>query len=103
MKTYEIKFSNKTYIENQGSQSTYHPHHLAKCYARMALDSSLSRIIIIKHYRKLGKLRISVYKVFRTSQNFVKVYHLNCKNYRKYLNILTIQKYIRKKFYKFNI
>ena len=28
----------------------------------------------------------------------LKVYHLNCKNYRKYLNVLTIQKYIRKKY-----
>ena len=102
MKTYQIKFSNKIYTESQGLESTYHTHHLAKCYARMALDSSLTRIIIIKHYRKLGKLRISVYKILGSSEN-LKVYHLNCKNYRKYLNVLTIQRYYRKKFYKFNI
>ena len=97
MKTYEIKFSNKTYIENQGAQSTYHTHHLAKCYARMALDSSLSRIIIIKHYRKLGKLRISVYKILGDPECF-RVLYIGCKNYRKYLNVLTIQKYYRKKY-----
>ena len=95
MKTYEIKFSNKTYIENQGSQSTYHTHHLANVYSRIVLDQSLSGIIRIEHDRKPGITRISYYRVLGTPEN-LKVYHLNCKNYRKYLNILTIQKNYRK-------
>ena len=97
MKTYEIRFSDKIFFESQPTQSTYRTHHIAKCYARMALDLSLSRIILIKHFRKPGKIRISVYKILGSSEN-LKVYHLNCKNYRKYLNVLTIQKYIRKKY-----
>ena len=94
MKTYEIKFSNKTYTESQGLESTYHTHHLAKAYSRIALDQSLSGIIRIEHDRKPGITRFSYYRCLGTPED-LKVYYLNCKNYKKYLNVLTIQKNYR--------
>ena len=97
MKTFEIRFSDKIFFESQPTQSTYRTHHIAKCYARMALDFSLSRIILIKHFRKPGKLRISVYKILGDPECF-RVLYIGCQNYKKYLNILTIQKSYRKKY-----
>ena len=89
IKLYEINFGYKKKYDAFPASRTYRSWFVAHEFSMEAYDTH-SRIIRVNHSRKPGKERISFYKIIGDSKERYKVFHVNCKGYRRILAGLRI-------------